>query len=197
MSNNIDIQMVSRRELENDKLSLQTVDQAQLMELFYRLETAVGNAHAGDIKEGDWNYIPLSHLLFYRTLKEAVVGKNVADLRFLELGCGLGTKLHIARAWVGIGGVTGIEVVPAFAEIARHMLGEAGTILQMNLREFTHFHEYDVIYSYESYDPPSPPDVREWIEKVKTGMKPGAILLQGAFSRASRPLTSIRAWQKP
>jgi hypothetical protein len=197
MGSNIDIQMVARRELENDQRSSLNVEQAQLMEMFYRLETAVGNAHASDVKDGDWNYIPFSHLMFYRHLKEAVAGKNLEDLRYLELGCGLGTKLVIAHQWVGIGSVTGIEVVPVFATIARYMLCGAGTILEMNVRDFTDYHEYDVIYSFESYQPLSPPDVLEWIEKVRGAMKPGAILLQGAFSRAKRPLTSIQTWVKP
>lgn len=197
MGNKIDIQMVTRRELENDQRSLERVDQAQLMEMFYRLETAVGNAHAPEVREEDWNYIPFSHLVFYQALKEAVAGKNCEQLRFLELGCGLGTKLHIAREWVGFGSVTGIEVVPIFAAIARDFVGGAGTILEIDVRQFRDYHEYDVIYSYESYDPPSPADVREWIASVKEAMKPGAILLQAGFSRLSRPLTTIKTWQKP
>ena len=94
-SNRIDIQMVSRRELDNDERSGLTVAQARLMHMFYRLETAVGNALVGEVREGDWNYIPFSHLMFYRKLTEAVAGKNVQELRYLEFGCGLGTKLRM------------------------------------------------------------------------------------------------------
>jgi SAM-dependent methyltransferase len=173
------------------------VDPVQIMEMFYRLEMAVGNAHAGAVRSGDWNYIPLSHLRFYHALKETVEGKDAATLRFLELGCGLGTKLHIAHAWVGIGNVTGIEIVPAFAEIARSMLGDAATILEVNVREFTNFHDYDIIYSFDSYNPLLPEDLMEWMDRVKTAMKPGAVLLQGRFDSSAIPMTSIRTWQKP
>jgi SAM-dependent methyltransferase len=197
MTSNIDIPMVTRRELENDLLSAQYVEQARIMEMLYRLETAVGNAHAGEVREGDWNYIPFSHLMFYRALKEAVRGKNAADLRYLELGCGLGTKLMIAHGWVGIGAATGIEIVPAFAAIARRMLGDAAAILETDLRTFDRYQDYDIVYSYENYGPPVPADVREFIQKVKDGMKPGAVLLQGGFSRATRPLTTIQVWEKP
>ena len=31
---------------------------------------------------------------------------------------------------------------------------------------------------------------------MKDGMKPGAILMQGAFSRASVPFTTIQFWEK-
>lgn len=193
-SSRIDIQMVTRRELDNDQRSGLSVEQARLMETFYRLETAVGNALLADVKAGDWNYIPFSHLMFYRKLQEAVAGKKVQDLRYLEYGCGLGTKLLIAHEWVGIGSVTGVEVVPTFAEIARHMLHGNVTILEVDLREFTDCHDYDIIYSY---DPLHPPELETWLNKVKESMKPGAILMQGSFSRASVPFTTIKLWEKP
>ena len=153
-----------------------------------------GTRNAPDIKDGDWNYIPFSHLMFYRILREAVAGKKVEDLRYVEFGCGIGTKLLIAHEWVGIGSVTGVEVVPAYCEIARHMLGDMATVLQVDVREFSDYESYDILYSY---DPLRPPDLQPWLDKMKAAMKPGAILLQGGFSRESYPFTKIKPWEKP
>jgi len=184
------------------------IDQQQLMEMFYRLECSVSQAHRDEVQGDNWNYIPYSHLRFYKQLKEVIenLGKRPKDLRFLEMGCGLGTKLYIAAAWCKIGTVHGLEINPAYCEIARHMITSASLPPSTTLRrgsrnksspsrqvfcgdvqEFDRYHEYDLIYTYGEI-------VGKYYsveQKVKRDMKPGAILLSAVLN------CEMDYWEKP
>jgi SAM-dependent methyltransferase len=188
--NTINVSYIAMREADHDLLSLLTVEQSKLMEMFYRLECSVSNAHYKDVTGKNWNYVPYSHLRFYKALKELVEAKNdsnpVKDVKFLELGCGLGTKLYIASQWVGCGKVDGIEINPTYAEIARNMVAKRGTVHCMNVKEFKQYGDYDIIYTYGEVRE----DNNHTINLVKEAMKPGAILLQSFIS------ASICQWIK-
>lgn len=146
--NSPNIHSVPRREADHDQNGAD-VKKHKLLEMFYRLECSVSNAHMHDVQDGNWNYIPYSHLRFYKKLQELLEGRNTSTLKFLEMGCGLGTKMYIASAWCGIGIVHGIEINPHYCQIARHMLtGECGQIFCCDVREFKNYGDYDLIYSY-------------------------------------------------
>jgi hypothetical protein len=172
----INVYGISERETELDKDSGLTIEQAKLMKMFYTLECSISNAHSNDVEEGNWNYIPYSHLKFYKTLLEVTKGKDVSKLSFLEMGCGLGTKLHIASKWVGIGTVDGIEINPYYAKIAQKMVDCGGKVYNKDVLKFTKYHKYDIIYSYgeKRGAEAERPDVTK-------KMKDGAIYLEAAL----------------
>ena len=115
---------------------------------------------------------------FYKLLCKVVATKKPDARRYLELGCGLGTKFIIAK-WAGICDVTGIESNPYYADIAKQLVRDcdfdSAKIEVIDIREFTHYGDYDILYAY------SP--LKDWNNqlsfrnRVKDEMKSGATFL--------------------
>ncbi len=188
MSDLIDIAAVSYRESANDIDGLANTEKIQIMEMFYWLECAISNVHRNQILPTNWNYITYSHMRFYTTLLHLTSGKQISSMRFLEMGCGLGTKLYIASKWLGFGTSDGVEINPTYAEIARDMLSGKGNVFCLDVRSFRDYDKYDFIYSYG--------EVREILAEkeikkiVMNAMKKGAFLLTAQMN------AEITLWQK-
>lgn len=107
-----------------------------------------------------------------RSLSHTVNGTNG---RYLEVGCGIGTKLLLAR-FLGWSDVTGIELHPEYAEVARRMCPEADVFVA-DAFEWDGYGEFDVVYMYR----PCIPDYLErcFEERVLSLMKPGSYAFFG------------------
>lgn len=88
-------------------------------------------------------YIPLRLDQFVEALLMAV--KIAPGKRFLEIGCGIGTKLMLASR-LGLD-VTGIENREHDAAIAKYLCPEANVVVA-DARWFDGYGAFDIVYSY-------------------------------------------------
>lgn len=193
MTRPIDIDCIAEHEAFADEYALKKPPSiTAIMKLLYCLECAVSNHHRDEVKPYNWNYIPYSHLRFYKALKRVVkeFDEN-PQLKFLEMGFGLGTKLHIATRWLGLHS-EGIEINKTYVNITKELLALEISLGRCKLhhcdvRDFPSYGEYDIIYSYGEVKR----EDADIIEKVKREMKPGAKLMLATYG------SSIRVWTKP
>lgn len=96
----------------------------------------------------DWE--PLSEWEFFAGL--GVVHKHVVEtqhcwpeMRFMDVGCGIGTKLLLAR-WSGYAEIVGLERRPEFADVARVLAPEAKVVVA-DAFDYT-YGGFDVVYSF-------------------------------------------------
>jgi SAM-dependent methyltransferase len=89
-------------------------------------------------------YIRSSHQRFCRVLDRAleIIPRDNGSLRFLEVGCGLGTKCEIAR-WYGFE-ATGIDLDSQYVGLAKRLFS-ANRFLEANALEFD-FGNQELIY---------------------------------------------------
>jgi len=121
---------------------------------------------------------------FLRLLAVAVMA--VAPMRsFLDAGCGIGTKVLIARDMFGLD-AAGIDVVPSYVEEAGR-LGLGGMVALVDVREFGGYGEQDIVYCYGPF---REPDAQAAFEKrLHAAMRPGSILI------AVMPTLKPRGWE--
>ncbi len=101
---------------------------------------------------------------------EAETRANGCNGRFLDVGCGIGTKLLLAR-FLGWGDVTGIELRPEYGEVARRLCPEADVFVA-DAFEWDGYGEFDVVFMYR---PCIPDDLERHLEdRVLSLMKPNA-----------------------
>lgn len=170
MERKMDISGIANRELANDDCN--SVSVKEILRLLYCLEMSVANANHDQINHEEcWNYIPFSHIMFLEKLRLVKTKKS-----FLEVGCGLGVKLYLARKLCGVEDVQGIEINPLYASIASQLID--GKIHNMDAREFTDYDQFDVIYAY------SPLRWKYWIplkERIKKEMRDDAVFIDAKF----------------
>ena len=107
-------------------------------------------------KKQCYPYIPFSNGQFVRIVDEAMaIYKNIADRkshqrpRFLDAGCGIGSKVRLAASR-GFHS-DGVEILKKYCDIARKVCDrvcDSSSIIHSDLREFNGFGNYDVIYTY-------------------------------------------------
>jgi SAM-dependent methyltransferase len=105
----------------------------------------------GKGREGSYPYIPLPLAQFLAGMETArahfaEIDKHRAHpRRFLDAGCGIGTKLSLASnlGW----DVTGLEFVPEYIEAAWELCSNAA-LLNVDVREFKEWRKFDLIYTY-------------------------------------------------
>jgi hypothetical protein len=159
-------------------------DLARFCRLYYSLEFAIGQV----LSDEDTSYYPnasFSILRFVATLKrvQKLCGKGAS---FLDVGCGLGNKVWIAKE-LGFD-AHGIEVNEKYVEIARNLVGPQ-RIRCLDATTYTDYGEYDVIYFFN----PMPSGVLE--AAVLGGARQGALIfhattLQSPPSRNHRRLSN-------
>lgn len=119
-----------------------------------------------DLERYSWESLPLEQ--FLPGLLEAAV---VKPGRFLDVGCGIGTKMLVAREF-GYS-VSGIEIYPEYAARARGMLPEA-EIIEGDVEGFDRYGEYDFLYCYRPFKNDEREDALE--DQIIGQMKTGAWL---------------------
>lgn len=129
--------------------------------LLTRFEDLVANDSGDDIskrnKTGEFHYIPLPMEQFATQMEvlEGLMGARNSDLKFIDVGCGLGTKMVAANAILHCQ-VFGIEKDPKYVRIARQLLGGKGSRYQSKIPSHAirgdalkhSYKPYDIIYFY-------------------------------------------------
>jgi hypothetical protein len=149
-----------------------------------------------------WRWSPLELWEFDKMLTVArqvlVRDTGLRVLKFCEAGCGIGTKLYLAKHYHGLNAV-GFEISRDYLEKASYMDVDAR---YMDLRtDSPAWGEYDIVYVARPF---KEDDYETAFEKsVREGMRVGAVLMMAYVS--SKPYTwpcYYRApfrgvWQKP
>lgn len=142
---------------------------------FFLIELdAVENAWRGHLppytSKGSVPWLPYPMQQFVPLLMDAVMHCLVPEPVFLDAGCGPGTKVQLAEALFGLKGY-GIDISAVLVGAAhdRGIDAEAADCLQ--------FDRYDMADIVLLNRPVSDPQ-QECEERVRDGMKPGAILIQ-------------------
>jgi hypothetical protein len=136
IANNVDYDL---RDLRQDSL----VDLSVFFKMYYTLEFAIGQVLT-DCNEDCYPNASFSVLRFISGLRVIRTASKGA-LRFLDVGCGLGTKVTIA-GMLGFDAY-GLEVNPRYAEIAGECVGKS-RILCCDGISFPSYKDFDVIYFY-------------------------------------------------
>lgn len=77
-----------------------------------------------ELGDREFRYVPLSPTHFLGQLTEAVKAVEARKIKFIDVGCGIGTKVLLAREVLKASGgdAFGIEKFPPYVEIARRVL---------------------------------------------------------------------------
>lgn len=144
----------------------------------------------GDIALSFWDFVETMHA----TYRVALAQKRPRPMRFLDVGCGGGTKLQIASALFEE--VHGLEIEPQFAAAARDQIARAGPstaeIIEGDALKFEGYGAYDIVYFYW---PIRDPDLLALMHaRIVEMVRPGTILVAPyeGFVDASRSLDCVR-----
>lgn len=125
-------------------------------------------------------YIPFRVDQFIEGLIVAMA--NAPGKRFLEVGCGIGTKLMIASR-MGLD-VAGIENREQYVAVAKHLCPEAAIELA-DARWYGGYRGFDIVYSYLPLHDPAAELAYE--ARLMSEMRPGSVLIAPMIR--SRPET--------
>jgi hypothetical protein len=97
-------------------------------------------AGAGDDRHTPWMPFPAPE--FIAMLAGAVTEADNDQPRFLEVGCGIGTRMMLAREIFGLD-VAGIERVPEYVHQAHDL---SLRVWEADARDWDHYGEYEIIW---------------------------------------------------
>lgn len=138
---------------------------------------------------GHWDYVAYSVNDFFEHLEEAhMMLDKKDDLKFIDVGCGLGTKVHLAGILFD---AYGVELNEEYAKVARKVNQEKrfhkyGRHVKLEKRKGESpifiadalkfdYHDYDVIYFFR---PMNNNDMETELEqRIYKQAKPGAIII--------------------
>jgi len=158
-----------RMQAEQDSWHTEPRDLPAIMLAFHQLEGTLGTVFSttpGGVGSTDRNThpyydnVPFSYTRFLESLRQCwrvldILNPERAKLprknryKFLDVGCGLGVKMFLAQQqdW----DVHGLEINPAYAEIAAHVNGYPyceKRVKTVNAIDYTNYGDYDCIYFY-------------------------------------------------
>jgi SAM-dependent methyltransferase len=130
-----------------------------------------------------WKYRPYPIARFGAILQFLVYGEDLHHMprprSFLEVGCGVGTKVVLAAKMFGLKSV-GIDIFPEYVESAAQLIQahdlHAAALLQ-DATSFAYYHDFDIIFCNSplwSWD-----DEHRLEVKILSDMKPGAVIMLG------------------
>lgn len=122
--------------------------------------------HTADLPEGCFGWIPYPIPLFITYVADAV--PEAFGNKFLDVGCGPGTKLLIAEELFGLN-AAGIELEPAFVAQAR---ARGLRVAQVDARTWDGYGHADIVYFNRPVE-----DQEAFERHVMRCMKPGGILI--------------------
>lgn len=153
-------------DLDLRQLGEATVDDlAVLFRLYYSLEFALGQVFA-DSDDRCYPNASFSILKFVQKLR-LIQRISVDSSRFLDVGCGMGSKVWIAQS-LGFDAY-GLEINQTYADIAGECVGPDRIFCRDGI-QFPDYDKYDVIYFYN----PMPSDELE--NAIIKNAKRGAII---------------------
>ncbi len=112
-------------------------------QVLQRLETIIAPRFVSDTA---YDLVSLPMPDFCRGMEEIGIA---GPRRFLEVGCGIGSKLA-AAFFLGWGDLTGVELRPEYADLARKVCPEA-EIICADAFDFDGYGDFDVIYQYRPF----------------------------------------------
>jgi SAM-dependent methyltransferase len=123
-----------------------------------------------------WKWAPTPLPRFMEMMSYATMAKDIVESewppRFFEAGCGIGTKLYIARHEWGMDEL-GWEIFPEYVEQARKLDVNAE---QHDLRtEEPDWASFDIVFISRPFKDDAEEHV--WEQKVQDAMRPGAVLI--------------------
>lgn len=105
------------------------------------------------IKTGYYGYIPLTPLRFISLIEEVskILSKRAflsESIRFLEIGCGIGIKMNIAKEMLGIdlNQVEGIEVDSKMVKLSKYFT--KSKIHNIDAFDFKNYSDFNIVYYY-------------------------------------------------
>lgn len=176
--------------------------------MYYLFETMIGEILATKEQKADkstnvvpYPHIPFPNRLFCKNLEIAINYLSdkvpVRKIRFIDVGCGLGTKLSLA-ALMGINDVTGIDINKKYLKIARKLLKEVSVSNMHNWKSTKKFqplkfkailadattfnyNKFDIIYWYD----PIFAGTGKIEDRIVATAKPGTVLIQAEKGKAN------------
>jgi SAM-dependent methyltransferase len=133
-----------------------------------------------------WKWAPTPLPKFMEMIAYATMVRDIVELdrqpRFFEAGCGIGTKLYIAKHEFGLEEL-GWELFPEYVEQA---VAIGVNAQQHDLRaEEPAWADFDIIFISRPFKDDM--EEHEWELRVQEGMRPGAVLI--ACYAAVKPYT--------
>lgn len=120
-----------------------------------------------------------------------VTNERLPDIKFLDVGCGIGTTLLLANSFFR---AYGLEINKKLWKVANQFTAprdwsEIGGIYHINALKFNEYHKFDVIYYYS---PILNLELQQKLElKIEKDMKVGAYILP-IMKRSDRIITDIK-----
>jgi SAM-dependent methyltransferase len=104
--------------------------------------------------------------------------------RFLDAGCGIGTKVALASQlnWQA----DGLDFVPEYCSAARELCGPASVIYETDARDFDQYGDYDLVYCYRCLVDEQA--CAQLAEQVAEQLKPGAMMFLAWWPYLETPL---------
>ncbi len=183
-----------QREIKNLK-QINSIN-ASGMAAFSTIESALrGAGHATRterMKRGHFDFIPLHPQYFIQLMRTAdklvPTCKNKEDrhkpISFLDVGCGIGTKVVLAEGSLRYARCYGLEFDPAYVAVAKTLIPyRPDAIIQADALKYDGYGIFDIIYMYR------PLCNRELQEKLEVWVcnqaKPGAVIVCAACGCAA------------
>lgn len=117
----------------------------------------------------------LTNQITRQALKQLVKGQR--EVRFIDLGCGLGTNVFFMQSLPNVARAVGVETAPLPYLVARLQAWfKPGEIRRQDLWQ-VNLAEYDVVYAFLSPEPMA----KLW-QKAQNEMRPGARLVSNSFA---------------
>lgn len=139
---------------------------------------------------GAYKFIPFNSGRFKLILEEAIrqaliiqpeAGKNYKSIKFLDVGCGIGTKLFLAQTLTPLLDVYGLEISKDYAKIASDLTredwldGPNPNIIVADALTFPDYSKFDIIYFF---CPLQDETLENKLEaKIAADCKPGCVVM--------------------
>ncbi len=167
------IENIAERSAEKDRnAGHDHLDIHDVMQWLYLLETTIGNQLSKKTSNG-WQYIPFAHNMFLTEVSKIVAKHKVES--FLEIGCGLGTKLFLMHAKYKEIRISGFDHNKKYLKFARSLLPKNCKLFHQEALEYQKYGNFDLLYTYAPLS-----DFREnmrLIEIIQSQMKTTAHLI--------------------
>ncbi|MBW2078278.1 MAG: class I SAM-dependent methyltransferase [Deltaproteobacteria bacterium] len=133
---------------------------------------------------GCFKYISFNEKKFFAQMHRASIILDILNrkdrARFLDVGCGIGTKVFITSTLFA--GADGVEVDRNYIEIAKKIHASSSREFTKNIKfiggdalKFSYYEDYDVIYLYRPFNDPRRQNELE--EKIAREAKENAIIV--------------------
>lgn len=140
--------------------------------------------------EGATQYEPLARGVFIEAVQCGLAAIDKPTVRFIDLGCGIGTNLLIAAALDSRVDPYGVEIVPEYCRVASILFGDRGHITQADIRRWDHeFGGYDFVFA--NHPLVEYAETRAMEDRIQTRMRSGSVFLNVGIGHGWEGWTQI------